>query len=473
MSFEIIIILIYMLAVIAIGIYSQSRVNSSGSGINDYYAAGSNVGTLVNSLAMMTALGSGGTFMALSGTIWTFGYSYFAWMFSGAVTGFFVASILVAKALRRSKKVTVPSYLEFRYKSKPIMVMATLVVIIGSSMYLISQMAAGGMITEYVTGFSYEISLIIVGFVFVLYVSLGGMMAVTWTNVLQGGLIILIGVFVLFGGIMSLPTNYSDFLNQALSDNPNMGTIDPQTIFASIGAFVTWAAAASVTPHLIMRVFTAKNEKSAKLSMNLAMLLYAVLIVIPAFIVVPYVNTLGAEVLENYASDMWLLLVVEQLFSPLVIGLILAGLLSAVMSSTDSLLLAVSSAVSYDIYYRVLNNEASQKQIIHVSTIATWIIGIVVVAITLNPPEFIIVFYTGAVGFMVSSLFAPLALGVWWRKASGFSASIGLLSGALVFWVLYLGFSMPSNSEVLIALPISLIAMVVATMIRPSVSGIN
>ena len=473
MSLEIIIILIYMIAVVVIGIYSQNRVSSSGSSINDYYAAGSNVGTLVNSLAMMTALGSGGTFMALSGTIWTFGYSYFAWMFSGAVTGFFVASILVAKALRRSKNVTVPSYLEFRYRSKPIMVMATLVVIIGSSMYLISQMAAGGMITEYVTGFNYEISLIIVGFVFVLYVSLGGMMAVTWTNVLQGGLIILIGVFVLFGGIMNLPTNYSDFLNQALSDNPNMGTIDPKTIFASIGAFVTWAAAASVTPHLIMRVFTARNEKSAKLSMNLAMLLYSALIVIPAFIVVPYVNTLGAEVLDNYASDMWLLLVVEQLFSPLVIGLILAGLLSAVMSSTDSLLLAVSSAVSYDIYYRIINNKASQKQIITVSTIATWIIGIVVVAITLNPPEFIIVFYTGAVGFMVSSLFAPLALGVWWKKASGFSASVGLLFGALAFWILYLGFSMPSNSEVLIALPISLIAMVVATIIKPSISEIN
>lgn len=468
MSLEIIIILIYMVSVIGVGIYSQMKVSSSENGINDYYAAGSNVGTIFNALAMMTALGSGGTFMALSGTVWTFGYSYFAWMFSGAVTGFFVASILVAKALRRSGKVTVPSYLEFRYNSKPLMVLATVVVILGSSMYLISQMAAGGMITEYVTGFSYEISLIIVGFVFILYVSIGGMMAVTWTNIIQGALIILIGVFILFGGIMYLPTNYKDFFNQALIDNPSMGTIDPQTIFASIGAFITWAAAASVTPHLIMRVFTAKNEKSAKLSMNIAMLLYSVLIIIPAFIVVPYINTLGAEILENYRSDMWLLLVVEELFSPLVIGLILAGLLAAVMSSTDSLLLAVSSAVSYDIYYRVFNNSASQKKIIVVSTIATWLIGIIVVIITLNPPEFIIVFYTGAVGFMVSSLFAPLVLGVWWKKASGFSAMVGLISGALVFWIFYLGFSMPSNSEVLIALPVSIIAMIIATIMRPS-----
>ncbi|MFP3361609.1 Na+:solute symporter, partial [Planococcus sp. SIMBA_143] len=72
-----------------------------------------------------------------------------------------------------------------------------IVIIIGSAMYLMSQMTAGGLIASYVTGLSYEWGLVIIVLVFIFYVSLGGMLAVTWTNILQGALMIfLIGSIV-------------------------------------------------------------------------------------------------------------------------------------------------------------------------------------------------------------------------------------------------------------------------------------
>ena len=98
-----------------------------------------------------------------------------------------LASILVAKPLRNSRKVTVSEFLEHRYeRSKVIKIAVPLVIIIGSGMYLMSQMKAGGLITSYVTGLSYEWGLIIIALVFIMYVSMGGMLAVTWTNLLQG-----------------------------------------------------------------------------------------------------------------------------------------------------------------------------------------------------------------------------------------------------------------------------------------------
>lgn len=470
MSVEVIIIILYFIFTIWIGFLAQRRISSSDSSVSDYYAAGRSIGTTVNSLAMMSALGSGGTFLALVGTIWNLGFSYFAWMFAGAIVGFPIASILVARALRNSKELTVSGFLNDRYSnSKFIKVYAPLVILGGSSMYLLSQLTAGGHITTYVTGLPYQWSLILIGIVFILYVSMGGMLAVTWTNVLQGGTMILIMLIIFVAGVINLPGGFGESFKIATETNQNLGTVsEPQRLLSSIGVFIVWATAVSITPHLIMRVFTSTSVKAARLSLNISMLIYATMLLVPAFIMIPFVPTLGEAALANNPPDMWLLLILEDILNPIFMGVIIAGLLAAVMSSTDALLLATSSAVTYDLYYKVINPSASRRKIIKVSMISTWVIGLIVIVLALNPPAFLIVLYTAAIGFMVSSFFAPMILGIWWKLANNKGAVAGMVAGSVSYLFTFFVLEMPTNTEILVSLPLSFIAMFLVSFMTKS-----
>ncbi|MCM3584996.1 sodium:solute symporter family protein [Mesobacillus maritimus] len=462
---ETVIMIIYLLFCILLGVLSQRRISSSNQGIDEYYAAGRNIGTGMNSLAMLAALGSGGSFMAIVGTAWNLGIPFIGWMVVGSCVGFPLASILVARQLRNSKKITVSEFIEDRYKGSNFLKIAVpIIIIIGSGMYLMSQMKAGGLMTSYVTGLNYEWGLVIISIVFFLYVSMGGMLAVTWTNILQGLLLSLLTILLVVAGIINLPIGWGEFLKSATEQNAALGIAGGTVPIAGyIGAFLTWATAVCVTPHLIMRVFTASTIKSAKLSLNISMLIFGLLMASTIFVIVPYVPTLGETVLQSNPSDMWMLLIAENFFGPLLMGIIAAGVLAAVMSSTDALLLAISSSVAYDLYKGVVKPDATRTQILKVSGIATWIIGIFVMILTLNPPPFLIVLYTAAVGFMVSSFFSPIVLGIWWKRTNNIGAIAGLISGSVSFMIAFLFFDLPYNSEILIGLPISLLVTIVVS----------
>ncbi|MBF7082751.1 sodium:solute symporter family protein [Desulfallas sp. Bu1-1] len=461
---EFIIMILYIGFCIFLAFYTQRKISSSASGTDEYYVAGRRIGLAVNSIAILAALGSGGSFMAGIGTNFKLGLPTLAWMTVASICGFALASILVAKPLRNSGKYTVTEFLTERYNSRFIQVMVPIILIIGSGIYLMSQMKAGGLIASYITGLSYEWGLVIIALVFILYVSLGGMLAVTWTNVLQGALMILLILLIVIGGLVNAGQGPISFFASTTKEYEHLGKLGVALpLAAGIGAFVSWFTAPSVIPHLVMRVFTAKDVYSARLSMNIGMLIYGTLMFTSLIVILPFVPELGADTLKNTASDMWLLLIANKFFGPFIMGIITAGIMAAVMSTTDALLLACSASFAYDLYGKVINTKASQKQLLRAATISTWVIGILVMLITLKPHPFLIVLYTAAVGFMASGLFPPMVLGIWWKRANTIGASVSMVVGSVLFMILFLGFDMPYNTEILIALPVSMLTMLVVS----------
>lgn len=460
------IIIAYLLACIAVGLLAQRRISRSDEGGAQYYLAGRTVSTWVNTLAILSAVGSGGTFLASIGTIWNVGLAWYAWAMGGAIAGFTVASIVVARTYRSTRRTTVASYLALRYPSSKILLIGVpIVLVVGSAMYLISQMSAGGHIAAYVTGLSFEWSLVIIATVFVLYTSMGGMLAVTWTNVLQGAMVVLITIVLMVCAIALMPAGWGDFISATTAENPTFGTAGDGTArLTYVGAFVTWAAAICVTPHIIMRAFTAKSVRSGIISMNASMMIFGLMLLVLGLLVAPYVGELSEASREGAASDMWMLLIVEHLVPAVFLGLIVAAILAAIMSTVDALLLAVSSSIGHDLYQVLAKGSTNQKRSVRISRIASWVVGVVCVLLTLNPPPLLMVFYTAAIGLFVSCLFVPVVAGMWWKHANPAGAASGFLGGVLVFGFCFTALDMPSNSEVLIALPASLIATVVVSL---------
>ncbi|PIE66185.1 MAG: hypothetical protein CSA26_01625 [Desulfobacterales bacterium] len=454
---EVSLTIFYIFICIGIGIWARKKVSSS---TDDYWVAGRKIGTFANSWALMAALGSGGSILGVNGLAYAAGVPYVFAMFAGAVVGFPFAAILVAGHLRDLKVRTVPEYLTIRYNNKILSVIVPIIIMVAMEVYVVAQLKAAGITVVYLLDLPYSYAVIITAIVFTLYVSIGGMWAITLTDVMQGILMFVVAIglslviFASFGGVTPL-------LAKATTAAPHFGQIKEMSFISYLGAFVVWLVAACCVPHLVMRVFTARDSQSAKLSLNYSMVTYAILI----FVMVLAVASAGHVVFPGLkdADTVFLKVMEHYLPSALIRGIAVAAIMAAVMSTTDALILAVSSAAVNDIYKQFINREASDKTVVKVGLVMTWVAGLLAIYFALNPPKLLTMLYSLAVGLIGSSLLAPIVLGIWWKKATPVAALLSCITGGTCYCYLSVVKTMPPLSHILVSIPLSFVVLVVAS----------
>lgn len=423
MLIERILVAVYLLGCIGIGIFASKKVLGSR---DEYWVAGRRVGTAVNSMAIMAALASGGSIIGVMGLAYSQGIPATLALFAGAVVGFPLASVLVARQLRNFGRYTITDFLAFRYPSRIVQFLVPTLIVIAFTIYIVAQLKAAGITAAALLGIPYDVSLVLATVVFITYVSFGGMVAITWTDVVQGMLMLVVvvgaGAVMIwrFGSPMAL-------MEQATATAPELGALAGAGAAGYLGYFLIWATAIPVIPHIVMRVYTAKDATSARFALNAAMLTYSVIILMAVLAIVP-VGKIDFPGLAD--ADEVFLRVMEAQFPPLIRGIAVAAVLAAVMSTTDALLLACSSAIAHDIVGNLLGDGASERRLAAVRIGSTWIIGVLALYLGLSPPELISEFYTAGVGLLSASLFVPVVAGLWWKKANLTGGLAALLAGA-------------------------------------------
>lgn len=446
------IVLSYFAVLVVIGGVAYRRVRGS---TDQFFVAGRSLGTFVNSWAFLASLASGGSVLATVGTGLALGFPYGASLVAGAPVGFAVASVLVARPLRQLGRYTVPDYFAARFDSTLMRWAVPVIVVVASMAYIVAQMKGASLVASHLLGWDYNTGLWVSGLIFVLYVSIGGFLSVTWNDVFQGILMfaMLVGFAVAATSALGGIGEFGGAFTQATADYPALGTVSEALPIASyVGGFVTWATAISVLPHVIMRVYSARNVRSARKSLNGAMLLYGAMMLISALVLTPAAAVLVKD-LNLSEPDAAFLVLSDHVFGPIGQGVVAAAVLAAIMSTTAGLLMACNSALGHDIYSRLLRPQASQRQVVRVSAAATWVVGVVCILLAMNPPEFLIVLYTAAVGLLASSFFGPMVLGIWWPRTTTAGATAGMVTGAGVFSIAFAALPLPDSSEVLVAMP--------------------
>ncbi len=460
MILERILVGIYLAACIGIGIAVSRRVFGSG---DEYWVAGRRIGTVVNSMAIMAALASGGSIIGVMGLAYAQGIPATLALFGGAVVGFPLASILVAKPLRNFGKFTITDFLSFRYPHAVVRYLVPVLIVIAFTIYIVAQLKAAGITAEALLGIPYNTALTLATVVFVTYVSFGGMVAITWTDVIQGVLM----VIVVLGTALVLTVRVGspfEIMSQATAVAPELGQVSHMPVSGYLGYFIIWATAIPVIPHIVMRVFTAKDADSARLSLNLAMIVYSVMILAAVLAIVP-VGRMDFPGLQD--ADELFLRVMETQFPPLIRGIAVAAVLAAVMSTTDALLLACSSAIAHDLLGHVLHGRASERTMSLVRVGSAWLVGIVALLWAFNPPELISEFYTAGVGILSASLFVPTIAGLWWKKANLAGGVGAVVSGAGAYVVVQVGIIDVGLAPVVVGLAASTAAMTVGGLLGP------
>jgi sodium/pantothenate symporter len=211
-----------------------------------------------------------------------------------------------------------------------------------------------------------------------------------------------------------------------------------------------------VIPHIVMRVFTARDGRSAQLSLNLAMVAYSVMILAAVLAIVP-VGKLAFPDLAD--SDQIFLRVIQSEFPAVIRGVAVAAVLAAVMSTTDALLLACSSAIVHDLLGGVLRRRASDKTLAVIRVASAWIIGGLALYWALSPPELLSRFYTAGIGLLSAGLFVPTIAGLWWKRANRVGGVASLVAGAGTYALALSGILDVGLPPIVISLSASALAM--------------
>jgi len=429
-STELIVVVFYTIIVLGVGVYLARRATKS---LDDYLICGRVVGPWIMGFILFASLNSAGFMIGNIGFVYKFGVTLMWGAAFGCLVGGILAIFFFARPYLRTRSRTVPDIIKYLYQSKGITVFSAVVLFVAIFAYCIAQYKAGGLLINYVLGIGYVKALAIATVIFIIYTTAGGMWAVTFTDLVQGVWMYVIAILlpliamVAFGGPF-------DLLSKAMSIKPVLGGIFKVPISSYVGLFLTWVGCLCVIPHVIMHALSAKDIASARWGFVIQNILYA------TSILLAWLFIAGAAIIldpKMAAPDEAIFLVVEKLVNPFFGGLVVAGLLAGLMSTTDSMILVLASAISYDIYGN-LKSDATESQLVKLSAIFVVIIGAITFFAAIRPPKFLTALFMDAAGSIAACLFPVIALGIWWKRSNASGAIVSMVVGFFVYWIVAL-----------------------------------
>ncbi|HSE79963.1 MAG TPA: sodium:solute symporter family protein [Alphaproteobacteria bacterium] len=512
----------YAFVFLTIFVYAYIGFLSRTLDISEYYVAGRVVPAFYNGMATGADWMSAASFISMAGGLYLLGYGGLGYVL-GWTGGYVLVGILLAPYLRKFGQFTVPDFLGVRYEGNTARICGVIVLFSASFTYIVAQTFGIGIITSRFLGIPFELA-IFAGLVGILVCSmLGGMRAVTWTQVAQYIILILAYLVPLIWlstqryGIPIPELTYGQALSQIAQLEDKLGIVkhhtdafvDAKGQFSWVEFHNFWAlvlclmVGTASLPHILMRYFTTPNVRDARASVGWSIffifLLYFTAPAYAAFAKLEvYQNVVGQPIaqlpvwVQNWAQvgglltiadgnndgilqlaeltinqDIIVLSMPEIAGLPYVIsGLVAAGGLAAALSTADGLLLAIANALSHDIYYKLIDPGASTRRRLVVARSLLVVVALMAAAVAGTRPSGIIQMVAWAFSLAAAGLFAPLVLGIWWKRTNATGAIVGMMAGfgvCLYYLVATRYFDMPlwfgirNISSALFGLPVAFV----------------
>lgn len=455
-----IVIIIYMAAVIGIGIGFARKANKSSE---DYFLGGRTLGPWVTAMSAEASDMSGWLLMGLPGVAYWCGIADAAWTAIGLAVGTYINWLIISKRLRRyseksGNSITLPEFFSNRFheKGKLVMTISALFILIFFTVYAASCLVTCGKLFSTLFGLDY-VPMMIVGAVFVLvYTIIGGFLAESASDFMQAIVMIVALVVIVItgtvtaGGVSSVIENaesipgFLDFfgiaspvtvdgVQQSVNGVPQFGAAGSYG-FVAIISTLAWGLGYFGMPQVLLRFMAIRSEHELTRSRRIA----TVWVLISLFVAV-FIGVVGRVLYPDAlttasASENVFILLSTNLLPPLLAGLVMAGILAATISSSDSYLLIAASAFSKNIYQGIFRRKATDRQVLLVSRVTLLVITLIAIVIALdeNSVIFTLVSFAWA-GF--GATFGPLMImSLFWKRINRAGAVAGMISGgATVF----------------------------------------
>lgn len=430
---------LYFVAMLAIGLYAYRQ---SSSNLSEYMLGGRKLGPGVTALSAGASDMSGWLLMGLPGALYIAGISQ-VWMAIGLILGAWANYLLLAPRFRlyteiAGDAITLPDYFENRFadKTRLLRLLSAVVIVVFFTIYTASGVVAGGKLFESVFGLDYMLGLWLTVSVVIVYTLLGGFLAVSMTDFVQGIImfIALIVVPVVTLQVVGGTAPTIDIIGQL---NPAHLDIFTGTNLVGIISLMAWGLGYFGQPHIIVRFMAIRSVKDFPVARRVGMswmILSLLGAIATGFIGLAYVHKTGVELKD---PETIFIMLSQVLFHPFVTGLLLAALLAAVMSTISSQLLVTSSALTQDFYKTFFHQDASDKLQVTVGRLSVLIVAIIAIWIATDRSSSILALVANAwAGF--GAAFGPvILLSLYWQRMTAAGALAGMLGGAVTVlaWV--------------------------------------
>ncbi len=448
-TWRIIGVALYLAVLLALGWVASRRMNN----VADYFAGGKDLGFWSVAFSARATGESGWLLLGLTGMGATVGVHAF-WVVVGETLGVALAWFWLARPFKRATDgtdaLTIPDYLEGRFPDvgKALRIVAALAILIFVVVYVSAQIDATGKAFEDFLAWDYHLGAGVGFAVVMVYIFAGGFVAVVWSDVFQGVLMFLGLVVLPIVGLVAI--GGFDALTAALeAQSPALTSLSGVADSAGAADWTGLAIASTLgfaliglgflgSPQIFVRFIALRNEgevgRGAAVAITWTLLADSGAVLIGMLARAMFADTLGDG--ENALP-----MLVEHLMPAAIVGLYIAIVLSAIMSTVDSLLILGGSAIARDIYQKLVRPEASSKHIVAVSRWVTIALALVALAVafvvSISVPDRKI-FWFVLVGFYgLAATFCPvIILSLFWQRFNGAGALASMITGfvAMLFF---------------------------------------
>ncbi len=443
-------IIVYVALMVVIGIIYYKR----NKGADDYFLGGRSLGPWVCAMSAEASDMSGWLLMGLPGVAYAIGIGEAFWTAVGLALGTYLNWLLVAKRLRNYTKVakdsiTLPDFFSNRFhdKKKILMIFSGLFIVVFFTIYTATGFKAAGTLFQSIFGLDntgYVWMVIISALVIVLYTAVGGFLAESVTDLIQGILMIFSLVIVLVvgiatvGGIPQVGENLGsigNFFSVLGVQNNTTGEFVNYSALDIISN-LAWGLGYFGMPHVLLRFMAIRSSRELKRSRRIATVWVIISLAAAVFIGVVGRALFGDSLLPSGQQETVFIQMAVKLMPTFIAGIMLSGILAATMSTSDSQLLITSSAVSNNFYKSYVRRKASDKEIMWVGRIVVVLVAIVatIMALGNNDTIFDLVKYAWG-GF--GAAFGPVILfSIFWKRMTLSGALGGMVVGGatVIVW---------------------------------------
>ncbi|MEJ2629641.1 MAG: cation acetate symporter [Acidihalobacter sp.] len=429
---------VFVLATLVITYWAAQRTRTA----KDFYTAGGGITGLQNGLAIAGDYMSAASFLGISGLVYLKGYDGLIYSI-GFLVGWPIILFLMAERLRNLGRYTFADVASYRLGQRRIRTLSAFGALATVALYLIAQMVGAGKLIQVLFGLPYEVAVVMVGVLMILYVTFGGMLATTWVQIIKAVLLLSGATFMALAVLWHFGFSLESLFGAAIQVRSDAGgnimapgglVSDPVSAI-SLGIALMFGTAG--LPHILMRFFTVADAKQARRSVFFAtgfigyFYILTFIIGFGAIILLANPQYLDAAGVLIGGNNMAAIHLSNAVGGDLFLGFISAVAFATILAVVSGLTLAGASAVSHDLYANAFKGgKVDEIREIKVSKIATVVLGIIAIMLGILFEKQNIAFMVGlAFAIAASANFPVLFLSMYWRRLTTRGAFLGGVAG--------------------------------------------
>ncbi len=426
---------LYLIILVAIGLMGFKVSHT----FSDYILGGRKLGAWVTAISAQASDMSGWLLMGLPGKVVSSGVSA-VWISIGLAGGTMFNWTHIARRLRRYSEIlgalTMTDFFAGRFMGeaqKPIRLTCLFIIVVFYVIYISAQFVAAGTAVNRTFGLTYHEALLVSATVIVFYTMMGGFLAVAWTDLFQGMIMVAVVVVLPIVGVISLG-GVAPVITAMAERGPEMLQVSAgKSGWPLLGALVigglAWGLGYPGMPHITVRYMAIEDEKKLKRSALISMI-WVVLALWGAMAV----GAVGlASIGENMGKPESVLIdMVVGHFPGWLAGACIAAVAAAIMSTVDSQILVLSSAFVEDFYLKTLGREADEKTRIRIGRAVTLLIGAASVWLCWDAEKGVFDYVSDAWAGLAAGFGPALILSLKWRRTTGWGVASGMVAGIAV-----------------------------------------